>query len=263
MKTTLIILLHAVTIAVAPAQEDEEDQSWSASAGIRFMNRYTNYGIDLSNDQPAWSPSVSLDHTQGFNAGFEGVWTMGANGGLQRWSVSAGYAMSLSNLFSLSIDFSHYQYQNDTANVLAGLSNSLSLSAELDLDVVSLSTSIDQYLGGPGATYFGFDASGFVEAGDLLIVPLAQVTFVSQEVSTSRTKPGGGGKGPGATSVSSSTVILTGISSVSIHGVLVYPLYEGLTLTAHPAMVYSPKAEVSTQTTQFVLSLGVKYTFPF
>ncbi|HWP81944.1 MAG TPA: TorF family putative porin [Bacteroidota bacterium] len=261
MNTTRFLLLVLLCCEFASAQVDDKDAPWSASAGLRFMNRYTSYGVDLSNDQPALAPSFALDHDGGFNAGFESIVTMGSNGGLQRWSISAGYELSVSNVLSLSADFTHYRYQNDTANVLAGLSNSISLSADMEFEVVSLSANVHQYLGDLGATYFGFDASGFVEFGDLMIVPLAQITFVSQEVSISRTKPGGMGRKSGPTS--SSTVTLTGISSMSLHAIAVYPLAEGLSITIHPAIVYSPKAEVSTRSTQFAFSLGARYSFPF
>ncbi len=247
-------------VSVCSAQEEE---AWSASAGVRYLNRYTSYGIDLSGDRPAISPSLSLSHESGFSAGLEGIMVTGASGGLQRWSLGLGYEFSLSESFTLSGEFNHYQYRTDTAHVLAGLSNAISISADLDLDLVSVSASIDRYLGDLGATYFGFDVSGFVGIGDWTIVPLAQITFVSQTVSISRTKAQSGmtkKSGPGGTV---STTTLTGVSSFSVHGVAIYSIASGFSLVLHPAVVYSPKTEVTARPTQFVWSAGIRYSFSF
>lgn len=248
-------------VSVCSAQEEE---AWSASAAARYLNRYTSYGIDLSGDRPAISPSLSLSHESGFSAGLEGIMVTGASGGLQRWSLGLGYEFSLSESFTLSGEFNHYQYRTDTAHVLAGLSNAISISADLDLDLVSVSASIDRYLGDLGATYFSFDVSGFAGIGDWTIVPLAQITFVSQTVSVTKTRhqPGMVTKksGPGGTTLTTS---LTGVSSVSVHGVAIYSIADGFSLVLHPAIVYSPKTEVTARPTQFVWSAAIRYSFSF
>ncbi len=259
IQRTLMSIVFLFFVSVCSAQEEE---AWSASAGVRYLNRYTSYGIDLSGDRPALSPSISLSHGSGFSAGLEGIMVTGASGGLQRWSLGLGYELSLGESFTLSAEFNHFQYRSDTAHVLAGLSNAISLSADLDLDLVSLSASVDRYLGDLGATYFGFDVSGFIGIGDWTIVPLAQITLVSQTVSVSRTKQQSGmsnvKKGsPGG------TVTLTGVSSFSVHGVAIYSIASGFSLVLHPAIVYSPKTEVTARPTQFVWSAGIRYSFSF
>lgn len=265
IRSTLLALVISFPLHVGLSQQDnDEEPPWSASVGVRYLNRYTSYGVDLSGDRPAFAPSVSLSHANGLSANAEGIITDGAGGGLQRWSFGIGYEASLSDAFTLSADFTHFGNKNDTANVLAGLSNALSISAELDLDVVSVSATVDRYIGSGGATYFGADVSSFVELGAWTIVPLAQATFVSQTVSISRTKlaktMGGPRRGSGGTVT---TTTLTGLSSFSIHAVAIYPMIEGLSFVLHPSIVYSPLAEISSRKTQFVWSAGVRYSIQF
>jgi hypothetical protein len=268
IRLTLSAVLFCVLSNALFSQEEDDDEKstpWTAAAVVRYLNRYTSYGVELSGDRPAVAPSLSLSHEGGFSSSVEGIVTSGAGGGLQRWAFGVGYDFSLSEQFILSIAFNRYGYRNDTANVLAGLSNSLSVSAEIDLDVINVSVSVDQYLGNGGATYFGADVSSFLQFDNWTIVPLAQVTFVSQTVSISRTRQhrlqGAPKRGPGGTTTTTTT--LAGLSSMSLHTVAIYRVTENFSLVIHPSFLYSPLSEISSRSTQFNWSAGIRYSVPF
>ena len=117
---------------------------------------------------------------------------------MQQWSIGAGYEWQISELLTLSGEYMHFVYSSDSVNILASLTNSLSLSAELSFDVVDVEFSYDTFLGTNSASYFGVDVSGFHQIGGISIVPLAQVTFMSQSVESRLLKSVKTGIGKGA-----------------------------------------------------------------
>jgi hypothetical protein len=262
MRTWFIIAASLLTTFPSFAQtDDEEEGGWKFSTGVRYMNRFTRYGIDLSASQPAIAPTMGLRHKSGLSAGLEGIFGAGSETGLQRWSASLGYEHEFAEWIAASVEYTRLRYTNDTLNVLAGLSNAISISADVDFDDITISANFDSYLGSLGATYFGIDVSGLYEFGDVFIVPLAQVTFVSQTVSLSRlTTPGRGKHAPANGGGAVSTATLTGLSSASIHAVLLYPVTSSLRATFHSALLYTPQQEISTTSLQIIWSIGVRYS---
>ncbi len=169
-------------------------------------------------------------------------------------------------MFSLSAEYTHFVYANDSVNVLAALTNALSFSADISLGSVDVGFSYDTFLGTNSASYYGLDISGFHQIGDVSIVPLAQVTFMAQDVENrllkSNSGPGKGGPPSGSSSKTSVTTV-TGLSNFGLHLVMIYPLIDRLSFTFHPYYQYSPRAEVSTRTSRFVWSIGLRYSLSF
>lgn len=269
MKTAPILLTFLLAVSVASAQDDNEPvPPWNVTVGSRYMSRYTNYGVDLSQNKSALGYDLAFTHEEGFTASCAAIQTLGSGGDIQQWSLGAGYTWQISESFSLTGEYTHYVYANDSVNILASLTNGLSFSADLSLDDVDIGVSYDTFLGTNTASYFGLDISGFYQAGDMSIVPLAQVTFMSQSVQTRLLKSGKGGPGtkgpPSSTSgTSTSTTTVTGLSNFSLHLVLIYPIVEHLSLSLHPAYQYSPRPEVATSTSLFVWSVGLRYSYDF
>ena len=267
MNIRSIFLAALLLTQSSPAQEDELESPWNVSAAARYLSRYTNYGVDLSGDRAALAYNIGLAHEGGFNVSAGAINTVGTGGGLQQWSLGVGYDLQVSEVFTLSAEYTHFSYANDSVNVLATLTNALSFSAEISLGVVDVGFSYDTFLGTNSASYYGLDVSGFHQIGKVSIVPLAQVTFMSQDVENrllkSNSGPGKGGPPFGSSSSSSSVTTVTGLSGLSLHLVLIYPLVDHLSFTFHPYYQYSPKAEVSTKTSRFVWSIGLRYSFDF
>lgn len=232
----------------------QSDPAWDASAGLRYVSRNTAYGLDLS-ASPALGFSADLAHQSGLSLEIGALQTLGSTGELQHWSLGAGYEAELGSMLTFNASFTHTSYSSDTANVLAGLSNSLGVGLEADLEPVSIGLSYDMYLGGNGAAFVSFDASSFQELGPMYVVPLVQLTFVSQEVESTFLK---GGKKSGGTAISSPTTV-TGLSSLSLHMVFLLPITDGFTATLHPYYLYSP-SDLSETTSRFVWTLGVRYS---
>lgn len=252
----------ACALQSAPAQDDP---AWNSSAAISYLNRYNAYGIDLA-ETGAASLSLDLSHASGFSAGAAAIRTMGAGGELQNWSASLGYELTLADLLTLSGEFTHYEHSNDTANVLAAFANSVALGADLDFGIFSAGVSYDAYLGSNAANYFGLNVASFIEAGPLYIVPLIQATMMSQEVEERFLKSGGSGSGSGGggsgggTSTTTTTSTVTGLSSISVHAVVIVPVVSGFSLSVHPYYLYSPKSEVSTESSRFMWTAGMRYS---
>lgn len=257
MMMRLFLIAFFVLSENLVAQDEEPSREWDLSVAGRYHSLYTNYGLDLSNDRSALGYEFGVTHLSGFSTTVNAIQTLGAGGQLQQWSLGIGYDWQASEWVVLSAEYTHYEYSNDSVNVLAGLSNGLSFSLELSLGDVDLGFSYDTFLGSNSASYYGMDLSGYYKFKDLMIVPLAQVTFMAQEIQNSLLNPGKKGSSSGTTTTST----VTGLSSFSIHLVLVYPLLEQLSLSAHPSFLYSPKAEVSSRASQFVWSVGFRFSF--
>ena len=257
MNIRSIFLAALLLTQSSPAQEDELESPWNVSAAARYLSRYTNYGLDLSGDRAALAYNMGLAHEGGFNVSAGAINTVGTGGGLQQWSLGVGYDLQVSAVFMLSAEYTHFSFANDSVNILATLTNALSFSAEISLGVVDVGFSYDTFLGTNSASYYGLDVSGFHQIGKVSIVPLAQVTFMFQDVENRRGPPFG------SSSSSSSVTTVTGLSRLSLHLVLIYPLVDHLSFTFHPYYQYSPKAEVSTKTSRFVWSIGLRYSFDF
>lgn len=221
-----------------------------------------SYGIELSDRHPALQPSFSLTHVNGFGLELDGIYVLGSGGRFQQWSIALGYEHAFSDWLTLGAEFSHFEYQSDTVSILSSLSNSLSFSLGVDFDIVSIGLSYDTFFGTSGASYFGVNVSTVKDWGDLTLVPLIQATWMSQEVLATLAKnKGQSGKALPKTGTTAATVSVTGLSSVSVHLVCVYPLGRGFVITLNPYFLHSPKSELSTRTTQFLATLALSYSF--
>ena len=266
-----ILGIIATALSGAAAQDtDEESTSWTISAGARYLSRYTAYGADLGSGQAALGYQLGLDHASGLSVGAGTIQTLGSDGILQHWSVDLGYTWQALDWLALSAEYSHYEYANDSANVLAPLTNSISIGLDTELGSWGLGLSYDAYLGTNTASYISADLSSAFVVGDLIIVPLAQATFMSQTIedrllksisgkgSSGGSKGSGGGGSGTTTSITTLTSTITGLSSVSAHVVLAHPIVGGLSVSFHPYFLYSPKSELSTSNSQFLWSASVR-----
>ncbi|MCU0411313.1 MAG: hypothetical protein MUF82_02105 [Bacteroidetes bacterium] len=267
-RFALFVLLFAVP-SVVFAQTDDEEPPWSASVGVRYLSRYTAYGIDLGNEQPAAGFSIGIDHQSGLSASIGGIHTLEDPAELQNWNVSAGYSLEVTEWMTISAEYSHYSYVNDSTNVLAALTNTIGVGLDLSVGPASLGVSYDSYLGTNSASYFSLDASMFFSVGRFAVLPLVQATFMSQTIEdrllkTSGSSAGSGRSGgTGTTSTVTEVSPITGLSSLSVHVVLLYRLMEGLSASFHPYYLYSPKAELSTSSSNFIWSAGLRYSLDF
>jgi hypothetical protein len=57
------------------------------------------------------------------------------------------------------------------------------------------------------------------------------------------------------------TISVAGLSSVSVHLITVYSLGKGFILTLNPFYLHAPKSELSTHSSQFLVTVGLNYAF--
>lgn len=262
MPRDLLILLSLCTLfftGVTAQEEDDQDLPWSVHVGARYVSRFTNYGIDLGQDNAALPLAIGVSHSNGLSFTGEAVNVFGPTGGFQQSSIALEYERSLSDLFTVSLEFTHFFYRSDTMNVLSGLSNSLSINADVDFESVSVSVFYDMYLGGTGASYFGVSASGYFAFGDVVGVPVFQLGFVSQEVQGTFLKSN---RGKSRAQIGTGAQSVTGISNASLLLVFLYPLGQGFSASLTPSFIYSP-SELARRTSQFIWSAGIRYSVDF
>lgn len=242
-------------------EEDEEDQpdstTWSCTIGAKYLSHYVSYGVDLSDDRAAFQPSLRFSHASGASAGFSTIRTLGTDGALQQWTLNLGYEYPFASWLTGGVDFSRTNYQSDTVNILATLSNSLTFSLDAEFDPVSVGLSYDRFFGSTAAAYIGLTVSGIFAWGEVMVMPMIGATWISQDVQTALLSQN---KGQGRSkALGSLTTSVSGLSSVSFNVIAVYPLGRGITFTFIPSFQHTPKSEVSTHSSQLLFSAGVSY----
>ena len=257
--TLFLAFLILNATAVAQEEDEQEELPWTFDAGAGYTSKFTKHGVDLGQDQAALPFGCGISHRSGFGLTGQAVNILGSDGGIQQSSVALEYDRSLSDLLSVSFELTHHFYQSDTLNALSGLSNSFSTSVDFDFESVSISLFYDLYLGGGGANYFGVSASGYFALGNLVAVPLVQVGFVSQEVQGSFLKSN---RGRPKAQIGTVAQTITGMSNTSVLLALSYPLGQGFSVSFTPSFVYSP-SELSTRSSQFIWSTGIRYSRDF
>ncbi len=269
------VFLAGLVIALAPAKahsqekeepsDEDEDQSWSASAGAKYLSRFTTYGIDLSQNRSAVALEAELGHEIGLSFGAEAYSMLGTDGGYQQSSFHIGYERSVSEAVTLSGVYTYHNYKNDSLNVLAGISSTLTLGGSLKLKGVAIGASYSIFFGGGSADYLETSISTSRQIGKLAIAPALQASFASQTVDQ-RLLPKNRGKGLGRKNQqgagSALTTTITGLSNLSILVPFSYPLGKGFTASLTPSYVYSP-TELAATKSQFVWTAGIGYSVDF
>ncbi len=259
VRFLFICLLVPMLTFPALSQEEDEGGIWSVTTGAKYLSKFTSNGVDLSQDQPALSVNAGIAHASGLSLAVNPVIVLGSNGGYQQSSFALAYEKSLTTFVALGLEFAHHSFKSDTANALAGLANSFSVNCDFDLDPTSVSLSYSRYLGGGGANFFSAGISTFITFGDLVVIPLAQATFVSQTVSPLFLKSN---KGKSKALLGTADVSVTGLSSLSLLMVFSYPVMEGLSASFTPAFTYTP-SELAARSSQLVWSAGLSYSMEF
>lgn len=253
-----LCLLGSLTLL---AQDEETTTRWEVTSGIKYLNKYTNYGLNLSDDLPALSYAAGIAHESGLSS--ELTILQYQHMGIQQLSVGVEYELPLNDWFSLSAGYTYNHHANDSLNILSGLVHELSLSAGISLSTYNLGISYTTFLGNNSGTYFTFDISGYHSWNRLIIVPLIQTTIISQQIENTFIQEGKKKKGMSSSTTITSTTTVTGINSASIHLVLTYPLLSHLDILAHPFLLYTPNSDISTKQYQFLWSFGVRYSTQF
>ncbi len=256
-------------------KEEEAEQPWSLSADATYLSRYTSYGADLSEDEPALQVGAEIQHSSGARFGVEAIGRIGSNGGYQQSSFHLGYERDVAGVVSLGGVYTYYSYSSDTISVLAGISNSLGLSASLKLAPVTITAGYILFFGNASANYFSGTVAGAWSFGKLSVGPSVQATVASQTVDVAllpknrgkglgkASAPGqmknGHGSGSPSSNSTSSTESITGLSGLNVSVALSYPLGGGFTCSLSPAFEYSP-SDLGVRTSQFIISAGLGYS---
>lgn len=266
LKFTLLLLLNLIFYfsvnAQAAGEPDEEsagDESyWSAESAVKWMSNYQTYGIEL-NDGSTFGGSIGISHSDGFFTDFDAVYLSG-NSEIDNWTFTTGYDYMFNDYVSFSGEYSYTNYSIDTGSVFSSLNHAVafSLDTELPWDLTA-SLSFDHYFGDQPASYYGLSLSSFFKFESWYFLPVFQVTMVSQDIETRLLKNAKKGK----TAVTGSTKHVTGLSNMGLLAVLIYPLTENLKLTVTPSYFLTPNGDLSVNSSQFSLSVGLKYGFDF
>ena len=257
-------------------EEEEAEQPWNLSLGVSYLSRYTSFGTDLSEDEPALQFESTLSHSSGFSGGINILGRTGGNAGYQQADLHVGYERPIAKVLKVSGVYTYYSYASDTISVLAGISNSIAIGAALDLAPVTVSIGYILFFGSSStnANYFSAGISGSWEVGTLTMTPAVQIAIASTTVESAllpknrgQAKGKGQGQGHGqgnggATGSSILTEKITGLSSLNIALGLGYPLGKGFSVSLTPAYEHSP-SDLSARTSQFIITAGLVYSVDF
>jgi hypothetical protein len=268
MRVFLIAMLVLIsTFDLMYAQEnesnDEQEQMWTVASGAHYYSRYTRYGADLSEDQPAFSIGSDINHESGLSTGFQAFALTGTNGGYEHSAFHAGYEYPMNTLISFAGIYTYSTYKTDTMSVLAGISNTISLGGTFKVSGLILSVSYTTFFGGGTANYVVTGVSTNFIIGELTVAPSVQLCFASQTVNDNLLpKNRGKGKGNKNGTASTSTTTITGISNLSIDIAFHYPLGKGFVTSIKPSYVYSP-TDLAVSVNQFILTIGLEHSVDF
>ena len=177
-----LISICIICIAQLLHAQDTVANDFNLSLGTKYLSRFTAYGIDLANENPAWGLNGSISHKSGFYSDASFTSPLNTTYDAHQLTFDVGYEGGISSWISLSAEYSQHFSASDTLNLLSEFSSSFSLNADLSFSLFDVSVSFDQFLGNSGASYFSFDVSRFQEVGPLYVLPMLQIVFISQEV---------------------------------------------------------------------------------
>jgi hypothetical protein len=261
----IILVLPAAALRAQEDATEEKESSWTASAHGLYQNKDNNRGVDLSNDLAMFLYGVRVEHTAGFSLDLSGANLLGSGGGFERWSATVGYTYSATTWLTLSGEYSKFKYKDDSLNAIANLNNSLTLGITFPTKIVNVGLSYSTYFGGGSASYFGLNLDHTYQSGKLTVNPSLNFSLISQTIDQKRLvtykkilKSGRGVGKPGTSTPTSLTV--SGLSGITLSVALGYELGNGFAVSLQPTYVYSPKAELAANTSEFLWSVGVTYS---
>jgi hypothetical protein len=261
-----VVCLAGLTqgITFAQDEEDQGDQPWNLSIATRYINRFTRFGVDISQDQPALSMEAGLAHASGWSVGAEGVYVVSTDGGYEQSSFHLGYERTLGKSLTVSGVYTYHTTRSDTLSTLAPISSTLAFGASLHVSSFTVAASYNAYFGGGTANFFQVGASTSQHVGKVTLDPEIQMSIVSQTVDVSLL-PKNRGKGKGLlkqAGAATTTTTITGVGSFTVHVTVGYPLGKGFSVALTPAYMYTP-TELSERTTQFIWSAALRYSADF
>jgi len=258
--SAIIVIFSLFIINILNAQDSRNENS-RLSFGAKYLSRFTTYGIDLANESAALGLSTSLSHNSGFYGDIYFTNPTDSDVDAQQTSIDIGYVKEFSDIFAFSAECSQYFYSSDTANIFSQFSNSIAFSAELSFDFFDLGFSYDRFLGSDGASYFSLDISTFQELGPLYILPLYHAVFMSQTVDENILLKGKKKKKDSQTI--SSSMEVSGLANSILTAAFIYPATDNLSVSFTPVLILNHNDDLSSESSQFVWNVGLRYRFKF
>lgn len=257
----LLVIIAFLTPVSGIAQTDKEP-SLNLSLAGSYLSRFVAYGLDMAGESAALRGAATISHSSGIYADvYYTAPTDNAIENAQQGLFDVGYETEFGDIFSFYAEYARYFYNSDSINILSQYSGSISLNAGVDLSVLELGLSYDRFLGDNGATYFSIDLSSFFEAGPVYIMPMLQMVFMSQTIEDKYLGGGKGKKGKDDPAIPGISTTVTGLSTSSLTGVVVYPVATGLSLSFVPSLIFYHKEELSVESTLFIWNAGLRYSF--
>ena len=273
----LSVILNVSAIEFLHSQEkegaDEVNQPWNISSDLNYYTRYSRFGVDLSEDQPAVSLGSVISHENGLSGGVEIIAVTGSGGGYEQSAYHAGYAYTVSKVFTVSGIYTYHSYRDDTLSVLAGISNTVSIGGSLTAGSFHSFISYNAFFGGASADYLSGGASIQFSTGVLELEPSIQFCYASQTVSESllpkNKAKGNNGKGNSGNgngqiqgTITTLTTTITGISNLEIALACRYPLGGEFVASVTPSYQYTP-TDLALRSSQFIVTIGIEHSIDF
>jgi hypothetical protein len=257
LSVAVLLILFSCTPGYGRSKK-QADSPWDLSAGVDYLSRYFKYGIDLGADQPALDWHIDVTHKQGWVFGGDLATVMDGSS-FEEGLLYGGYEYSFSDNFFLRGEFSHSFYSDDSANVIASLSNEVSLEAGLEFDPLAITFSYEHFFDDVGANYYGVNVLSAFETGKFVITPTLDISFISQTVPNAvliKYKQ----KGKKSIALNGTSQAVSGLDGFQISVEGMYELGSGFSAVFTPSFVYSPQSDLAFRTTQFIWTVGIAYS---
>ena len=235
--------------------EEEELQPWTFNAGLYLRNRQIQNGVDLSGQQGIASLSTDIYHENGFAAGLDLNRRIGSNAGYQGFNARLGYTYSATDWLDVGAQFTRFGYATDSINPVAGIPNMISFNTTFIFSPIMLDITYDNMFGAltESVKYLSLTIMGMTNWGDLRIMPIASIVANRYTLESKRLLQNGISK----------SKTYSGLSMVSLGVSFRYPVYEKISLTANPSLLYTPQKTLSYSDFQPTISLGLRYSLDF
>ncbi|MBK9248182.1 MAG: hypothetical protein IPM69_08750 [Ignavibacteria bacterium] len=254
---SLDLELDALAAELDTTESDTADTKWSFVANTKYRSQDQRNGVDISNGLPTFFNSVKLSHAIGLELSASTSHRIKTKKlDYQDFSLALSYEYQAADWVDLSAGLTRTKYQTDTTNALAGSSFIISLMADFYIKRFIIDLSLDRYTGDDASTSLSLTTLYPFKYKDLSIITMLGASLLSYEITTNRLKST-------TKTTKAKTKKALSLSSVVASLPISYPIYRGISMNFTPTFSYSPIETVSSNRTQLVVSLGLKYSLDF
>ena len=258
----LLFLPLYFSLAGENGKNNNNDQHFSLSLSSQYSSVQLNRGVNISGTNGTLNSGFIIEHSNGFSFSYFNAHIIA--GGTLSNSLGIGYTYEFNEFLYSDIDFQFTSYPDKAINPNAEFPLMLALSINADVQLFDFSVSMDKYFGNGAPLYFNVGVSKLFAMDEIMIMPLMDIAYISQEIDYVTAKYKSKSIGVKKTGQPfSSLVNVSGVSGVILGCAFRYNLGKDFALRFLPQVAWTPKQEISDHSTQISASIGISYSTEF